>query len=78
MAKDLVARAKVVICQLEIQPQTTLAALKMAKQLGITTILNTAPGLKGLGREFFENTDILCLNEKEVPVQNACLYVSDR
>ena len=33
-ARDLVARAKVVICQLEILPQTTLAALKMAKELG--------------------------------------------
>lgn len=33
-ARDLVARAKVVVCQLEILPQTTLAALKMAKELG--------------------------------------------
>ena len=33
-AKDLVASAKVVICQLEIAPETTLAALKMAKELG--------------------------------------------
>ena len=33
-ARDLVARAKVVICQLEIQPETTLSALKMAKELG--------------------------------------------
>ncbi len=32
--RDLVARAKVLICQLEIAPETTLAALKMAKELG--------------------------------------------
>lgn len=33
-ARDLVARAKVVVCQLEIASETTLAALKMAKELG--------------------------------------------
>lgn len=33
-ARDVVASAKVVVCQLEIAPQTTLAALKMAKELG--------------------------------------------
>lgn len=33
-AKGLVAGAKVVICQLEISPETTLAALKLAKDLG--------------------------------------------
>ena len=30
------------------------------------TILNTAPGVKGLTQEYFQNTDILCLNETEV------------
>lgn len=33
-AQDLVAGAKVVICQLEISPETTLAALILAKELG--------------------------------------------
>jgi len=33
-ARDLVACAKVVVCQLEIEPKTTLAALKMARELG--------------------------------------------
>lgn len=33
-ARDVVAKAKVVVCQLEIAPNTTLAALKMAKNLG--------------------------------------------
>jgi sugar/nucleoside kinase (ribokinase family) len=32
--RNLVATAKVVICQLEISPETTLAALKLAKELG--------------------------------------------
>ena len=34
--------------------------------LSAVTILNTAPGLKGLSQEYFQNTDILCLNETEV------------
>ncbi len=33
-SQDLVARSKVVVCQLEIEPQTTLEALKMARELG--------------------------------------------
>lgn len=32
----------------------------------VITILNTAPGVKGLDKQFFENADILCLNETEV------------
>ena len=32
--RGLVAGAKVLLCQLEIAPKTTLAALKMARQLG--------------------------------------------
>ena len=34
VARDLIARAKIVVCQLEIKTETTLASLKMAKQLG--------------------------------------------
>ena len=34
--------------------------------LRAVTILNTAPGVKGLSQEYFQNTDILCLNETEV------------
>ena len=32
----------------------------------VTTIFNTAPGVKSLGPDHFSNTDILCLNETEV------------
>ena len=32
-AMDVVGGAKVLVCQLEIAPKTTLAALKMARQL---------------------------------------------
>ena len=32
----------------------------------VTTIFNTAPGVKSLSPDHFSNTDILCLNETEV------------
>ncbi|XP_070576687.1 ribokinase-like [Ptychodera flava] len=58
--------AKVVICQLEIQPQTTLAALKMARKRGIKTIFNPAPAIPELDPEFYKFSDIFCPNESEV------------
>lgn len=32
----------------------------------VRTVFNVAPGQSGLGQEFFDATDILCLNESEV------------
>ena len=32
----------------------------------VCTVLNAAPGVGGLGQEFFDATDILCVNESEV------------
>lgn len=31
-AEDVISRSKVIVCQLEIDPKVTLAALKMAKK----------------------------------------------
>ena len=36
----------------------------------VKTLFNAAPGQSGLGEEFFTNTDILCVNETEVSVNN--------
>ncbi|WAR18888.1 RBSK-like protein [Mya arenaria] len=63
-AELVIAGSKVVVCQLEINPDVTLAALKMAKQHKVRTILNPAPAIP-LKHEFFENTDIICPNETE-------------
>ena len=35
----------------------------------VCTVLNAAPGVGGLGQEFFDATDILCVNESEVRLQ---------
>lgn len=81
-AKDVISHAKVIVCQLEVPNETTLMALKVGKEGGgkeinewlivyihtliATTIFNAAPGQAGLDREFYQYTDILCVNETEV------------
>jgi len=54
----------VVVGQLEILEEVTLAAFKAAKKLGLITILNPAPA-KELSKELLENTDWLIPNAIE-------------
>ncbi len=54
----------VVVGQLEILEEVTLAAFKAAKKLGLITILNPAPA-KTLSNDFLENTDWLIPNAIE-------------
>ncbi|XP_002740450.1 ribokinase-like [Saccoglossus kowalevskii] len=56
---------KVVICQLEISPHTSLAAMKYAKEKGILTIFNPAPAIPELDSQFYKYADIFCPNETE-------------
>ena len=39
------------------------------------TIFNTAPGVKGLSQEYFQNTDILCLNETEASLSTTAYTI---
>jgi hypothetical protein len=55
--------------QLEILPEVAFETLKAGKEVGATTILNTAPAPEGWSLEemnFFEHVDILILNETEL------------
>ncbi len=61
----VISRAKVMMCQYEIAEATTLAALRLAKRLGVRSIFNTAPAAAALDPEFYTVTDILCANETE-------------
>lgn len=63
---SLISQSKVLVCQLEISIEATLAALRLGKKHGVTTIFNAAPGLTNLPKELFRLTDILCINEIEV------------
>lgn len=64
-AASVITSAKMVLCQLEIDKLTTLHALKVARQAGVTTFLNFAPAIADLSDEFFKYSDIICLNESE-------------
>lgn len=51
--------------QLEIKLESTIEALKIGKEQGLTTILNTAPAAH-LPKEIYQYVDILCANETEL------------
>ncbi|MCK1791676.1 ribokinase [Pseudomonas violetae] len=57
--------ADVVICQLEIPDATVGHALKRARELGKTVILNPAPASRPLPADWYANIDYLIPNESE-------------
>lgn len=64
-ARSAIAAAAVVVCQLEVPVEVTLAALRVGRQEGTMTILNPAPARADLSDELFALTDVLCPNESE-------------
>ncbi|XP_077586719.1 ribokinase [Stigmatopora nigra] len=64
-ALPAISSAKVLLCQLEIAPQTSLRALRMAKEKKVTTIFNPAPATADLDPDFYRLSDVLCCNETE-------------
>ncbi|GAB4540687.1 MAG: ribokinase [Anaerolineae bacterium] len=64
-ARATIAAAEILICQLEIPVETNLAALRIARQEGVTTIFNPAPARPDLPEEFYQLSDIFCPNESE-------------
>jgi len=65
-ARGVIAASSVVVCQLEIPLEISLAALRVAREEGVTTILNPAPARSDLPAEVYGLADILCPNEPEV------------
>jgi len=63
--EDTLARADVIVCQLETPPQTVRAALGTGRRLGRTTILNPAPAASELPADWFALIDYLIPNELE-------------
>jgi len=57
-----------VVVQLEIKPEVALEALKVAKEVGATTIFNPAPAPEGwlLDADFYKYSDIVIPNETEL------------
>ncbi|XP_022088584.1 ribokinase-like [Acanthaster planci] len=64
-ALSAIKATKVLLCQLEVNPETTLAAMKVAQEKGITTVLNPAPAIADLHPDFYKFCDIICPNETE-------------
>ncbi|WP_244827882.1 ribokinase [Caballeronia sp. TF1N1] len=61
----LLARADVIVCQLETPPDTVRAALAAGRRLQRTTILNPAPAANELPADWFGLVDYLIPNELE-------------
>ncbi len=64
-ARPALTDAQVVVCQLEIPLEITLAALRIARQAGVTTIFNPAPARPEIPEELYQLSDIFCPNESE-------------
>lgn len=63
-AKDIIRRSKVLLAQLEVPLASVKRAVDLAKNAGVTTILNPAP-FKKLGSDLLKKINILTPNETE-------------
>jgi len=64
-ARKTIAESQILICQLEIPPEISLEAMRIAREEGTITILNPAPANPNLSDNYFILSDILCPNESE-------------
>jgi len=64
-ARPDIADCQLLVCQLEIPTPINLAALRVAREEGVTTIFNPAPAQSDLPEEFYQLSDIFCPNENE-------------
>jgi ribokinase len=64
-ARPTIAASAVVVCQLEIPLELSLAALRVAREEGVTTVFNPAPARAELPEELYRLSDVLCPNEPE-------------
>ena len=63
-ARDAIAAADVLLCQLEIPVEVTLAAIRAAAAASTVTVLNAAPAAE-LPAGALADVDVLCVNESE-------------
>ncbi len=64
-ARPAIAAAQILVCQLEIPLNLTLAAMRVAREQKVPTILNPAPARSDLDPELYRLSDIFCPNESE-------------
>ncbi len=64
-ARPDIASSSILVCQLEIPLEISLAGLRIAREEGIKTIFNPAPARSELPDEIYQLSDIFCPNETE-------------
>ncbi len=64
-ARAAIAETQILVCQLEIPLEINLAALRIARQEGVKTIVTPAPARPNLPDELYRLSDIFCPNESE-------------
>jgi len=64
-ARPTIAGSDIVVCQLEIPVELTLAALRIAREEGARTIFNPAPARPDLPEALYGLSDVICPNEPE-------------
>lgn len=57
--------AGALLTQLEVPVETTIAALRLAREMGVRTIMNPAPAQPSLPSELYQLADYFCPNETE-------------
>ncbi len=77
-ARATIAAADVVVCQLEIPMAVTEAALRIAREEGVTTILNPAPAREELPADLYHLADVLCPNEPETELLTGAPVTADQ
>ncbi len=64
-ARPAIVGAQVLLCQMEVPMAANLAALRLARTAGVTTIFNSAPISSEIPEEVYRLADIFCPNENE-------------
>jgi ribokinase len=64
-ARPTIATSRVLVCQLEIPVEVSLAALRIAREHGVMTIFNPAPARAELPADCYRLSDVFCPNESE-------------
>ncbi len=67
-ARSAIAQSQLLLCQWECRLETSLAALRIAREEGVTTLFNPAPARADLPDEAFVLSDIFCVNETETEI----------
>lgn len=67
-AEKFISRAKVLMCNFEVNLDAVKESLILARKYNVTSILTAAPAISNPDPAFYELADIFCLNESEAEI----------